>query len=52
MTRSGLVLAATVLCIGCGQKGPLYLPDEDSTTPSVVAPASDAADNDDTDDDT
>jgi predicted small lipoprotein YifL len=36
LVRCGAALLAVVLC-GCGQKGPLYIPDV--STPVLVAPA-------------
>lgn len=37
-------LATLILCAGCGQKGPLVLPQKSVATPVLIrAPASDAA---------
>jgi predicted small lipoprotein YifL len=40
MTRGGLLLALAVLAAaGCGQKGPLYLPDKNAKVVTKPAPA-------------
>lgn len=35
------VLAFAVLCMGCGTKGPLYLPKKGTATPNQPAPLPD-----------
>jgi len=46
--RPAAMLALAVLCLaGCGQSGPLYLPDEDArTVPAVQEAAGDEEDED------
>ena len=53
MTDLRLVVAVLLLCVGCGQTGPLYLPGEppptDSPVPSLPSDAQDSDDEEDED---
>ncbi|MCC5901730.1 MAG: lipoprotein [Halomonas sp.] len=37
VTKASVVLLAALLLVGCGQKGPLYLPDDNAFTANAAA---------------
>ena len=43
MARTGALLVALLLAAGCGQKGPLFLPEDNDAVATDAEPATDAA---------